>query len=119
MLTLSLFRLVASAAGIMPWLLKLASWMLARSLNMPEPLIQDTGLFVFARVQAVENSVGKALCPIRLLRQLRSWLRRALWWLKPESPDQVRRRSREPTRVVRSKPFAHSEYDNPRAGNAE
>jgi hypothetical protein len=76
MLTLSLFRIVASAAGILAWLLKLASWMLARSLNMPEPLVHDTGIFVFAQVQAVENRVGKTLCPIRLLRQLRSLLRR-------------------------------------------
>ncbi len=44
--------------------------MLAYSLNMPEPLLQTTGVFVFAQVQAVENSVGKTLCPIRLWRQL-------------------------------------------------
>ena len=47
------------------------------SLNMPEPLVHDTGVFVFAQVQAVENSVGKTLCPIRLLRQLRNWRRRS------------------------------------------
>jgi hypothetical protein len=76
MLTLSLFHIVASAAGILAWLLKLASWMLARSLNVPEPLVHDTGIFVFAQVQAVENSVGKTLCPIRLLRRLRSLLER-------------------------------------------
>jgi hypothetical protein len=51
--------------------------MLARSLNMPEPLVHDTGVFVFAQVQAVENSVGKTLCPKRLLRQLRNWRRRS------------------------------------------
>jgi hypothetical protein len=50
--------------------------MLARALNMPEPLLHDTGVFVFAHVQAVETSVGKTLCPIRLLRQFRHWLRR-------------------------------------------
>jgi hypothetical protein len=49
--------------------------MLACSLNMPEPLVHNTGVFVIAHVQSVENSVGKTLCPIRLLRQLRSWLR--------------------------------------------
>jgi hypothetical protein len=43
----------------------------AYSLNMPEPLLHSTGVFVFAQVQAVENSVGNRLCPIRLLR--RSW----------------------------------------------
>jgi hypothetical protein len=37
---------------------------------MPEPLLHSTGVFVFAQVQAVESSVGKRLCPIRLLRQL-------------------------------------------------
>jgi hypothetical protein len=31
---------------------------------------------VFARVQAVENRVGKALCPMRLMRRLRSLLPR-------------------------------------------
>jgi hypothetical protein len=30
---------------------------------------------VFAHVAAVESRVGKTLCPARLLRQLRSWLR--------------------------------------------
>jgi hypothetical protein len=53
----------------------LAIWSLARSLNMPEPLVHDAGVFVFAHVQAVENSVGKTLCPVRLLRQLRNWFR--------------------------------------------
>jgi hypothetical protein len=37
---------------------------------MPEPLLHSTGVFVFAQVQAVENSVGNRLCPIRLLRRL-------------------------------------------------
>jgi hypothetical protein len=57
-------------AGITPWMLNLATRMLARILNMPEPLVHTTGVFVFAQVQAVENSIGKRLCPIRLLRQL-------------------------------------------------
>jgi len=72
MLTLSLFHILASTAGM---LLNLATGMLARSLNLPEPLLRDAGLFVFARAQAVENSVGKRLCPIRLLRRLRNWRR--------------------------------------------
>ena len=58
------------AAGIIPWMLNLATRTLAYSLNMPEPLLHSTGVFVFAQVQAVESSVGKRLCPIRLLRQL-------------------------------------------------
>jgi hypothetical protein len=66
-----------AAAGMIPWLLNLATRTLARSLNMPEPLVHNTGVFVFAHVQAVENSVGRTLCPIRLLRQFRSWRRRS------------------------------------------
>jgi hypothetical protein len=57
-------------AAIIPWMLNLATRTLAYSLNMPEPLLHTTGVFVFAQVQAVENSIGKRLCPIRLLRQL-------------------------------------------------
>jgi hypothetical protein len=65
-----------SLAGIIPWLLNLATRMLARILNMPEPLVHNTGVFVFAHVQTIENSVGKTLCPTRLLRQLRNRNRR-------------------------------------------
>jgi hypothetical protein len=53
----------------------LTIWMLARFLNMPEPLVHDTGIFVVAQVVTIENRVGRALCPKRLLRQLRSWFR--------------------------------------------
>jgi hypothetical protein len=65
------------AARMIPWWLNLATRMLARLLNMPEPLVHTTGVFVFARVAAVETSVGKTLCPIRLLRQLQNWRRRS------------------------------------------
>jgi hypothetical protein len=34
--------------------------------------VHNTGVFVFAQVQAVENSVGKSLCPARLLRRFRN-----------------------------------------------
>jgi hypothetical protein len=64
-----------SPASVLPWMLNLATRILARSLNMPEPLVHHTGVFVFAHVQAVENSVGRTLCPKRLLRQLRNWRR--------------------------------------------
>jgi hypothetical protein len=64
-----------SPTGMISWMLNLATRLLARILNMPEPLVHNTGVFVIAHVQSVENSVGKTLCPIRLLRQLRSWLR--------------------------------------------
>jgi hypothetical protein len=67
MLTLSLFRAFVSAV---PWMLDLATRVLARMLNMPEPLLHNTGAFVFAQVQAVENSVGKTLRPIRRLRRV-------------------------------------------------
>ncbi|MEA2821958.1 MAG: hypothetical protein QOJ86_3962 [Bradyrhizobium sp.] len=64
-------------AGTMPWMLNLATRLLARILNMPEPLVHTTGVIVFAHVQAVENSVGKTFCPIRQLRQLRHRLGRS------------------------------------------
>ena len=73
MLMLSLFRLVAA---VIPWVVNLATWLLARSLNMPEPVVHDTGAFVFAQVQTIEDRVGKALCPMRLMRRLRSLLQR-------------------------------------------
>ena len=73
MLMLSLFRL---AAAVIPRAVDLATWLLARSLNMPQPIVHDTGLFVFAQVQTIEIRIGKALCPVRLLRQLRSLLQR-------------------------------------------
>ena len=73
MLMLTLFRFVAAA---IPWTLNLATWLVARSLNLPEPVVHDTGVFVFVRVQTIENRIGKALCPARLVRQLRSLLQR-------------------------------------------
>jgi hypothetical protein len=55
------------AARVIPWMLNLATRLLARVLNMPEPLVHNTGVFVFVHVQAVETSIGN-----RLLRQLQS-----------------------------------------------
>ena len=72
MLMLALFRF---AAATIRWSLNLATWLLARSLNLPEPVVHDTGVFVFVQVQTIENRVGKALCPMRLVRQLRSLLK--------------------------------------------
>jgi hypothetical protein len=66
-----------STAGMTPWLLDLATRLLARILNMPEPLLLGTGALVYAQVQEFENSVGRTLCPIRLLCLLRARLRRA------------------------------------------
>ena len=64
-----------TSTGVLPWLLNLATRMLACSLQMPEPLVHNTGIFVFAHVQAVETRAAKTLCPVRLLRQLRNWFR--------------------------------------------
>ena len=66
-----------SITGTPPWLLGFAIQLLARVLNMPEPLLYDTGIFVFAQVQAVESGVGRRLCPIRLWRRFRNWQRSA------------------------------------------
>jgi hypothetical protein len=57
--------------GTMTWLLGLMTRLLAGALNMPEPLLHDTGIFVFAQVQAAERSLGKKLCAIRPWRQFR------------------------------------------------
>jgi len=38
--------------------------------------VHDTGAFVFAQVQTIEDRIGKALCPKRLARRLRSLLQR-------------------------------------------
>jgi hypothetical protein len=65
-----------SSAGMTSWMLHLATRMLARALNMPEPVVHTTGAFVFAQVQAVETRAAKKLCPVRLRRQLQTWLRR-------------------------------------------
>ncbi|XSC46066.1 hypothetical protein ACF1BQ_008950 [Bradyrhizobium sp. RDT10] len=73
MLMLILFRLVAT---VVPWVVNLATWILARSLNMPQPLVHDTSVFVFVQVQTIETRVGKALCPTWLKRRLRSLLQR-------------------------------------------
>jgi hypothetical protein len=49
--------------------------MLARSLNVPEPLVHSTGDYVVAQVTAFEHSVGRSLCPFGLARLLRAWWR--------------------------------------------
>ena len=74
---IALFFFRSLAARLAPWLLKLVTRLLARSLNMPEPLLHSTGVFVFARVQAVENSFAKSLRPFRLARRLLAWCRQA------------------------------------------
>jgi hypothetical protein len=68
-------RYLPATAELLPWAVSLATWLVARALNMPAPLVQATGMFLFLRIQAFENSIGKSLCPIRLWRRLRSFLR--------------------------------------------
>ncbi|MBV8927133.1 MAG: hypothetical protein JOZ74_17345 [Bradyrhizobium sp.] len=72
MLMLSLVRTLAI---LLPLAARLATWLLARSLNMPEPLVHATSLFLFVQVRAVESSVGKSLCPVRLARRVLAWFR--------------------------------------------
>jgi hypothetical protein len=73
MIALLLYRTVAD--NLLPWSAKLAIRLLARSLNMPEPLVHSTGDYVVAQVVSFEHSVGKSLCPFRLARLLRAWWR--------------------------------------------
>jgi hypothetical protein len=70
----------SSRPNTLSWLVHLATRLLARSLNMPEPLVYNTGVFVFARVQAVETSIGRTLCPVRIWRVL---LARIQLWQDP------------------------------------
>jgi hypothetical protein len=44
---------------------------------MPEPLVHNTGIFVFVHVQAVETSVGRTLGLVQLWDQFQSWRRSA------------------------------------------
>ena len=64
----SLFRNSQSLPAIVQWLFDLATWLIARSLQMPEPLLQSAGVYVFARAQAFGDSFSKSLCPIRFVR---------------------------------------------------
>jgi len=66
-----------SAAELTNWLFSLATRLLARSLNMPEPLVHHTGMIVYIRVQEVETSIGRKLCPVRLWRRVQTWCNRS------------------------------------------
>jgi hypothetical protein len=79
-MTMLMLPLVQTFTVLVPLAGRLATWFLARSLNMPEPLVHATGLFVLGHVQAFENkafenSIGRSLCPVRLVRRLTSWFR--------------------------------------------
>lgn len=73
MIALLLYRTLADS--LLPWTMTFATWMLARSLNMPEPLVHSTGDYFVAQVLAFEHGVGKSLCPFRLARLLRAFWR--------------------------------------------
>lgn len=73
MIALLLYRTLAD--HLLPWTITLATRVLARSLNMPEPLVHSTGDFVVAYVTAFEHGVGRRLCPVRIARLLRAWWR--------------------------------------------
>ena len=61
------------SAAIAAWVLAIAARLLARSLNMPEPLVASTGAYVFAQVAAAEMRAARNLCPFALARRLRAW----------------------------------------------
>jgi hypothetical protein len=65
----------ASVEAIACWALGLAIRLVARSLQMPEPLVHTTGAYMFAQVQAVETRAARTLCPLRLMRQIRALFR--------------------------------------------
>jgi hypothetical protein len=73
----TLFRTLATSTGLVQCLIDLSTWLLARTLQMPEPLVHAAAVFLLLRVQAIENGLGRTLCPTRLLRALLSWRRQA------------------------------------------
>ncbi len=64
-----------SPPAIAEWVLAIATRLLARSLNMPEPLVASTGTYVYAQVVAAETRTARTLCPFALARRLRAWFR--------------------------------------------
>jgi hypothetical protein len=71
------FRPATPSAAVIAWLLNLMTRALANTLNMPEPVVHSTGVFVYAQVQAVEHRALKTLCPVRALRRLRALFRQS------------------------------------------
>ena len=74
----TLFKTFASSTGLIQCLIDLATWLVARALQMPEPMVHTAALFLMLRVQSIENGAGKSLCPIKLARRLMSRWREAL-----------------------------------------
>ncbi|MGE5158429.1 MAG: hypothetical protein ACM3OF_09800 [Gemmatimonas sp.] len=48
-------------SGIVQWLFDLATWLVARALQMPAPLVRAIGLFLFAQLQEADRRL-LALC---------------------------------------------------------
>ena len=69
----ALFNTLASSTGLVQCLVDLATWVLARTLQMPEPMVHAAATLLLMQVRAIESCVGKKLCPVRLARRL-------LWW---------------------------------------
>ncbi len=75
----TLFKTLASSTGLVQCLLDLATWLAARALQIPEPMVHAAAVFLLLRAQTIENGVGKNLCSIALARRLMSrWGRQAL-----------------------------------------
>jgi hypothetical protein len=73
MIALLLYRILADQ--ILPWAVTFATRVLARGLNVPEPLVHSTGDYVVAHVTAFEHSVGRSLGLFRLAHLLHAWWR--------------------------------------------
>lgn len=64
----------SSPSAAATWVFAIATRVLARSLNVPEPHVASTGAYVCARVAAAEDRAARTLCPFALGRRLRAWL---------------------------------------------
>jgi hypothetical protein len=62
-------------AAIAEWALNMATCLVARSLNLPQPLVRSTGAYVYAQVAAAETRAARTLCPVALARRLHAWFR--------------------------------------------
>jgi len=61
--------------SVLSLLVTVSTWLLARGLNMPQPLVHATGVVVFAQVEAFENWLARSLCPAHLARRFLAWRR--------------------------------------------
>ena len=74
MLALLIYR--AAIDVVAPWLLRFASRLFARAVNVPEPVVEAAGIHVLARLQAIQ--AGGIPCPFRMVHPMRGWIRRLL-----------------------------------------